>query len=62
MPRASKPLISTTRVDGPAVGADGGQRHRVRLGQLRVERLLEPQPNCCSGSDCDAVSSSSARS
>src|SRR5262249_13712944 len=26
----------------PAVVADGGERHRVRLGKLRGERLLEP--------------------
>ena len=28
----------------PAFGADGRQRHRVRLGQLRGDRLLEPRP------------------
>ena len=30
------------RADGPAVGVDGGERHRGGLGQRRGDRLVEP--------------------
>ena len=43
MPRASKPLISTMRVEGRPSAPTVASGHRVRLGQFGIERLLQPQ-------------------
>ena len=38
-----EPLDEHDARRGTTVGADGGQRHRVGLGQVRIECLLQPQ-------------------